>query len=1109
MPTSSYTFQILIEGKEAIASAKRIRAELERELSQIDLRRQMADVGTEAQTTATRMAQMQRELHGATRESGRLEVDLRDASDETRTLVSQLLQSGASAEQLEQALRGGAPAVQATRDEVRGLGGDLRSALAQARRETADLRTIAAAGGRIGRGMMTTGAAIVGPLALAGRSYLEFARDADRAARQLKLNAELTDALKDETLELSARMGLFTPEEISQGLYTWASAIGAVAESQEDLDALLQDSTEIQKLAAMNQEQLGTTTAFVAATLGEFRMDTSQVNRVVEIFNYTADRTQATVSDLGDSFRYLGPMAADLGEDIEGVAAAMGVAADAGIKGSMSGRALRQLFIRLVKPTDEMNEAFDEALGLSGELGQTWEGIVFPEGKFIGLANFIDLVAAATEDMTDQERQALLAQLATANELPVLTALVSKQIEARKKGINVLRAEEKIMRGVIDAEVRKYGEWKEATEGITVSLESAHDSWEREWEMYEKGDTARADRMQQRWNEAWIRVGKAAVEVGLPMVEKLGEALEDISQFVEDHPEMIDVAIKGGGALLVGGAAIKSLATAVRLYADARMLLAGVGGLGALGKGLTTGLVGVTGTLGAVAALLGVGMYAAKEAGVPEWTQAQMAFKGETYEEYVAAMRRTAQHPVKILTEAQWEAIKAGEDYRDVLGQVEDKVEETGEELRDWNVELTRARRGAQGLGSDLAQLPEAAGTGLAAFTEAQLKAINEWEDFLRRRTDLLEEHNQELAEMQEDFLAEEAQHYDDYLKERADLIAELQTITEDPLWQMTEEVQESLAEQLKAIEEHNKEVEEAAEDHQRKLRDLQEGHDDKMMDIEAARDAKGILDERTRYAREVRNAEEQQRDLLDELKDGLDETLEEEQESMKELREERREDLEAQLKELDEQYDEEARMRQEDFDKRYAEQEQQNIREFEQLERAHVRKLASIMEWEEEVCDELRRQYIGREADLSAHLQAMEAMYREMYDLAGEPVPVPEMMTPEQYRQWHEEIRGHQMGGYAGLGLYRLGEAGKEFVLSSPTTRAMERAIGHLTQTKMMSMAAGGGRRDRLDIGIHVTADQHFSPEFAARIEAGVLENVVSLATQVAGAKPSAHRIH
>lgn len=1136
MPTDSYVFRVTLEGSEAIAAARQIRASLEKEFAGgfefRQAKQQMADVSGLAQSAGANIGVMAGQMRGVTQEGGRLEVDLRNADDATRAMVSSLFQSEAGAKQLEQALRGGTQGVQATRQEIKWLGRDLEevakmgrseclaASMSAAATQTYGLRTLAGGVGRMGTGMMAAGTAIVGPLTLAGKSYLEFADDANRAARQLKLNTDLTAELKSKTLDLSANLGLFTAEEISKGLFTWGGAIGAVAESSADLNALLEQSVEIQKLAGMNQEQLGTTTEFVAAIIGEFGMKADQVGQVVETLNYTADRTQATVGDLGEAFKYIGPIAASLGEDMNGVAAAMGVAADAGIKGSMSGRALRQLFIRLVDPTAEMNQAFNEALGLNEALGQSWQDIAFPQGEFMGLANFIDLLAASTEDMTDQQRQALLAQLATANELPMLTALVTKQIDARQQGINVLRAEEKIMAGVIDAEVRKYAEWKSATEGITVSLESATESWEREWEMYEESDTARADRIQKRWDAAWKRVGEAAVTAAVPALERLAALVDEISRYAAEHPEMVSAALQTG-ALLVGvGALVRAAGSGIKLYADVQMIsaaaamykastnmLEAAGVQAASNKNLLSGLGGIALSLGLAAAALGAEKYVVEKVGIPDWQQTQIARGTEDYEQYVEAMKSLyGKGQMETLTRQQWEAVRAGEELADVLARTGDEgtiaTHDIAEEMKSLKEHERAARREAQGLGDDLMQLPPP-GTGVAAFTEQELEAIDELESYLKRRNDMIEEQNDELLRMEEEFKQSEEEHYQDYLKDRDKLLKELEQVTSRPAWEQTEEYRKSQEKLIEAQAEAAKRRAEIEEDYRRKMRDLAEDHGDKMEDLEAARDAKGILSERTRYARSIRDAQEQRQDQLNEIESRLQETREKEEKQLAESREERRKEAEDKLAELDAEYQAEAIKRQADYDRQREERLLRNQQELEDLQQNHAEKLASIMGWEEDVRDALRQSYVGREMDLRNHLAEMERLYKGAYSVAvGYSNQVSGLYASINQRRG--EYTGMQSGGYALPGTYRLGEAGREFVVNAPTTHALEQAIGPLTQGRLAQMAGGGGY-NRLDI--RVSADQHFSPEFAAQTEALVQQQIAQLASKLAAQNPSAYR--
>ena len=67
---------------------------------------------------------------------------------------------------------------------------------------------------------------------------------------------------------------------------------------------------------------------------------------------------------MGETFKYVAPVAGALGYSIEDTATAIGLMANAGIKGTQAGTSLRAILTRLAKPPKAAAEAI-EALGLS------------------------------------------------------------------------------------------------------------------------------------------------------------------------------------------------------------------------------------------------------------------------------------------------------------------------------------------------------------------------------------------------------------------------------------------------------------------------------------------------------------------------------------------------------------------------------------------------------------------------------------------------------------------------------------------------------------------------------------------------------------------------
>src|SRR5690606_656570 len=67
---------------------------------------------------------------------------------------------------------------------------------------------------------------------------------------------------------------------------------------------------------------------------------------------------------LGESFKYVAPLAGAMKYSAEDVSVALGLMANAGIKGSQAGTSLKTMLANLASPTNKMSSAMDD-LGIS------------------------------------------------------------------------------------------------------------------------------------------------------------------------------------------------------------------------------------------------------------------------------------------------------------------------------------------------------------------------------------------------------------------------------------------------------------------------------------------------------------------------------------------------------------------------------------------------------------------------------------------------------------------------------------------------------------------------------------------------------------------------
>jgi TP901 family phage tail tape measure protein len=120
----------------------------------------------------------------------------------------------------------------------------------------------------------------------------------------------------------------------------------------------------ILNLAAASGEELGTTSDIVTDALTAFGLQAKDSAHFADILAAASTNSNTNVSLLGESFKYVAPVAGSLGISAKDTSFALGLMANSGIKGSAAGTALRASLVNLSKPTKQMQKAMDK-LGIS------------------------------------------------------------------------------------------------------------------------------------------------------------------------------------------------------------------------------------------------------------------------------------------------------------------------------------------------------------------------------------------------------------------------------------------------------------------------------------------------------------------------------------------------------------------------------------------------------------------------------------------------------------------------------------------------------------------------------------------------------------------------
>ena len=120
----------------------------------------------------------------------------------------------------------------------------------------------------------------------------------------------------------------------------------------------------IMDLAAASGEDLATTSDIVTDALTAFGLKASDSTHFADVLAKASSNANTNVAMMGETFKYVAPVAGALGYSVEDCSVAIGLMANSGIKASQAGTSLRQMLSRMAKPTDEAQAAMDK-LGVS------------------------------------------------------------------------------------------------------------------------------------------------------------------------------------------------------------------------------------------------------------------------------------------------------------------------------------------------------------------------------------------------------------------------------------------------------------------------------------------------------------------------------------------------------------------------------------------------------------------------------------------------------------------------------------------------------------------------------------------------------------------------
>lgn len=367
--------------------------------------------------------------------------------------------------------------------------------------------------------------------------------------------AEEFETLRAKAQEMGATTA-FSATESAQALEYMAMAGWSTSEMADGLAGVM-------NLAAASGEDLAATSDIVTDAMTAFGMSADQSTYFSDVLAKTASSANTNVGLMGETFKYIAPLAGAMNYSIEDMSVAIGLMANAGIKGSQSGTSLRNIITNLASPTDTVVTAM-EALGIS---------LVDSDGKTKTFNTTLSEMRESFADLDEVQRTQYASAIAGKEGMSGFLALINSSdsdFEALTKSIeNCAGASEEMAKIRLDNLEGDVTLFKSAVEGAKIAVSDKLSPVLRD--IVQKATEA-IPKIQKKLNavvdivmdigsyliknfgpilkdfgKVLLPLIKSALKTIKPLIEEIGAVLKPILKFVEP---IFEIAVKGLGKII-------------------------------------------------------------------------------------------------------------------------------------------------------------------------------------------------------------------------------------------------------------------------------------------------------------------------------------------------------------------------------------------------------------------------------------------------------------------------------------------------------------------------------------------------------------------------------
>lgn len=258
-----------------------------------------------------------------------------------------------------------------------------------------------------GQKIMPASMAVTGLGAAAVKTATDFDEGMSKVAAISGATGDDLDALRDKAREMGAKTKFSAAEA--------AAAMEYMAMAGWKTEDMLGGIEGIMNLAAASGEDLATTSDIVTDALTAFGMSADDSAHFADILAAASSNANTNVAMMGETFKYCAPIAGALGFSAEDTAEAIGLMANAGIKSTQAGTALRTI----------MNNLSGEVKITGAALGEVTIATTNADGSMRDLSDILSDCRGAFSQLSESEQAAAAEALVGKNAMSGFLALMN------------------------------------------------------------------------------------------------------------------------------------------------------------------------------------------------------------------------------------------------------------------------------------------------------------------------------------------------------------------------------------------------------------------------------------------------------------------------------------------------------------------------------------------------------------------------------------------------------------------------------------------------------------------------------------------------------------